>query len=234
MKVLAINGSARMEKGYTAMILTPFLDGMKEAGAQVELLYAKRLNVSPCTGEFYCWYEKPGECYIRDSMQLVYPRLREAETLVLATPVYLPLPGEMQNFSNRLLPLIKPILTKSNSRTRAEFHDDVKIKRIALVSTCGWWEKGNFSTVLRIAKEIARDTKVDFAGALLRPQSDVLTKNKEKAKEIFEAAKQAGFQLAKEGIISEHLLEIVAQPLISENVFRQRENERYTSLKRGE
>lgn len=51
MNVLAINGSARMEKGYTAMILTPFLEGMKEAGAQVELFYAKQLNINSCTSE---------------------------------------------------------------------------------------------------------------------------------------------------------------------------------------
>ena len=87
-----------MEKGYTEMILVPFLEGMKEAGASVELLYAKRLNVKPCTGEFHCWYEKPGQCYINDDMQQVYPKLREAEILVLATPVYVPLPGELQDF----------------------------------------------------------------------------------------------------------------------------------------
>jgi multimeric flavodoxin WrbA len=53
-KVVAINGSAKMEKGNTARVLAPFLDGMREAGASVELFYAKRLNVKPCMGEFYC------------------------------------------------------------------------------------------------------------------------------------------------------------------------------------
>jgi multimeric flavodoxin WrbA len=234
MKALAINGSARMQNGFTEMILTPFLEGMKEAGAQVELLYARQLNVSPCTGEFHCWYKKPGECYIHDSMQLVYPKLSEADTLVLATPVYIPLPGEMQNFINRLCPLTEPVLRKRNGRTRARFHQNVKIKKIALVSACGWWEKGNFSTVLRIIKEIARDWNVNFAGAVLRPHAYLLAKNKEKTKEILDATKQAGFQLAKQGTISKELLKIVAQPLISEEAFRQRENNQYTSLKRGE
>ncbi len=232
MNILAINGSARMQNGYTAIILTPFLEGMKEAGAQVELFYAKQLNVSPCIGEFHCWYEKPGQCYIPDGMQLVYPKLREADILVLATPVYIPLPGEMQNFINRLCPLIEPILSKRNGRTRARFHENVKIKRIALVSTCGWWEKGNFSTLLRIVKEIARDTNISFAGAVLRPHANLLTENKEKMKQILTATKQAGFQLAKEGTIPNYLLETVAQPLISEEIFRKRENEQYTKLKR--
>jgi hypothetical protein len=220
-----------MEKGYTAMILNPFLEGMKDAGAEVELFYAKRLNVMPCTGEFHCWYDEPGKCYIDDQMQIIYPKLREAQVLVLATPVYIPLPGEMQNFINRLCPLIEPILTKRNNRTRAKFHDNVKIKDIALVSASGWWEKGNFSTVLRIAKEVAKDANVNFAGALLRPHANLLNKNKRRAEEIFEAARQAGVELAKEGIIPKRLLDVIAQPLISEEEFNGRENDQYLSLK---
>ena len=34
MKVLVINGSPHMENGNTALILDPFLEGMKEAGAK--------------------------------------------------------------------------------------------------------------------------------------------------------------------------------------------------------
>jgi multimeric flavodoxin WrbA len=39
MKVLAINSSPRMGRGNTALILNPFLEGMKGAGAEVELFY---------------------------------------------------------------------------------------------------------------------------------------------------------------------------------------------------
>ena len=38
MKVLALNGSPHMDDGNTAMILNPFLEGMKEAGANTELI----------------------------------------------------------------------------------------------------------------------------------------------------------------------------------------------------
>ena len=117
-RVLAINGSARMEKGNTALVLAPFLDGMKQAGATVELFYARRLEVKPCTGGLYCWHESPGHCYIEDNIQELYPKLRQADILVLTTPVYLPLPGEMQNIINRLVPLIEPILEFRDGRTR--------------------------------------------------------------------------------------------------------------------
>src|SRR4030042_4113646 len=191
-KVVAINGSARMEKGNTARVLEPFLNGVRDAGAFVELFYAKRLNVEPCTGEFYCWNEKPGQCYQEDNMQLLYPKLREADILVLATPVYIPLPGEMQNLINRLCPLINPVLSWRAGRPRARFHDDVKIRKIVLLSACGWWEIGNFGTVIRIAEELAKDADVEFADPILRPHAYLMAQDSEKAKKVMEALREAG------------------------------------------
>ncbi len=214
-KVVAVNGSPRKEKGSTAKILSPFLEGMRRAGASVDLFYAKDLAVRPCEGEFYCWFKKPGTCHIRDGMQQMYPRLREANILVLATPVHVPLPGEMQNFVNRIVPLMNPTMRREGGRTRAQFRDDVKIGKIALVSSCAWWEKANFDTVVRIARELASDVNVEFAGALLRPHSSLLVEGGEKTERILRAAEQAGYVLIKEGRIPEDLVKIVGQPLVS-------------------
>ncbi|MDH4209338.1 MAG: flavodoxin family protein [Anaerolineae bacterium] len=228
MKVLAINGSPRMEKGNTFLVLTPFLQGMTDAGADVELFYASRLDVEPCTGEFHCWNEKPGECYIQDDMQDLYPRAREAEILVLATPVYVPLPGEMQNVINRLVPLMDPLLETREGRTRARFHKDVKIKKIALVSTSGWWEMGNFGTVVRIVQELAEDFSVEFAGAVLRPHANLMKEDgvlTQDGKAVQEAARRAGHELVKDGRMKQETLEAVSRPLISQEELRLRYNE---------
>lgn len=100
MKVLAINSSSQMGKGNTAQILNPFLEGMKEAGAKVEIYYTQKLNIKPCTGIFQCWYKTPGKCYINDDMQMLYPKLRKADIWVFTIPVYLDMPGKMQIFLN--------------------------------------------------------------------------------------------------------------------------------------
>ena len=228
MKVLAINGSPRMEKGNTHLVLGPFLQGMTEAGADVELVYASRLDVEPCTGEFHCWYEKPGECYIQDDMQDLYPQLRAAETLVLATPVYIPLPGEMQNLINRLIPLIEPLLEIREGRTRARFHKNVEMNKIVLVSTSGWWEMGNFDTVVRIAEEIAEDCSVEFAGAVLRPHAFLMEEGgelTEEGEEVQAAARKAGYELATQGRMKPRTLEDVGRPLVSQEDLRQRYNQ---------
>ena len=218
-KAIAINGSPRMEKGYTALLLSAFVEGMTEAGCDVEVFYTSRLKIKPCAcGQMYCWYNKPGECCFKDDMQSLYPKLKEADTLVLATPVYIPLPGAMQDFINRVCPLINPLLETREGRTRARFRDDVKIQRIALVAVGGWWEKANLGTVVRIAKDLAAASSVAFAGAVLRPHAFWMKKEGELTEDgqaVLTAVRQAGHELVKHGEMAEDTLEAVSRPLLT-------------------
>jgi multimeric flavodoxin WrbA len=228
-KTVAINGSPRTERGNTALLLTAFIQGMEDAGSEVELCYASRLDVKPCTcGTMYCWYRQPGECCIRDEMQLLYPVLRETETLVLATPVYIPLPGAMQDLINRLCPLLNPALETREGRTRARFRDDVHIQRVALVSTGAWWEKANFDTVVRIVQELADNASVAFAGAVLRPHAFLMKDQGQVTADgasILAAVRRAGYELGSDGSMSKETLEAISRPLIAGDELVRRYNQ---------
>jgi multimeric flavodoxin WrbA len=217
---LAINGSPRMEKGNTALLLNSFIRGMQDGGAEVELLYASRLKIKPCScGVMSCWDELPGECCIKDEMQSVYPKLKEAEILVLATPVYIPLPGDMQNFINRLCPLLDPTLAFRDGRTRARLNRDVKIRQIVLISTSGWWEKANFATVVQVVEQFAADASLDFAGAVLRPHVHLMKKQgalSEEGEGVLKAAWRAGYELLTQRAITQATLDEISRPLISQ------------------
>lgn len=52
MNVVAINGSPHGDKGNTALILRPFLEGMKSAGAAVKVFETRTMTVRPCQGEY--------------------------------------------------------------------------------------------------------------------------------------------------------------------------------------
>ena len=219
LRVFAINGSPNQTKGNTAMILEPFLEGLTENNAAVDLYYASQLKVKPCScGNLYCWNKTPGKCILQDSMQTVYPVLRESDILVLATPIYIPLPGDLQNFLNRLCALIDPVLTFRDGRTRARFHADVHIKTLVLLAAGGWWEKENFDTLIRIVKELAEDASINFAGAILRLAAYMMCKNgqiTDQGKTVLQAIKGAAGELIHEGWIHEETLATICQPLIS-------------------
>lgn len=217
MKVLAINSSAQMGKGDTAQILNPFLEGMKEAGAEVTLHYTQKLSIKPCTGIFQCWYKTPGKCYINDDMQMLYPKLREADIWVFAIPVYLDMPGKMQIFLNRLMPIAGEKVVIRDGRMFPTLRKDVALKKVVLVSSCGFWGTDNFSVLLHFMKRLTKTLNVEFAAALLRPHGFIMKEKQDEqtTKDILEAAKQAGHQLIQEGQIKLETLETIKQPLIS-------------------
>lgn len=229
LKAIALNGSPRKEKGDTALVLSSFLEGLRENDVPVELHYASRLKVKPCAcGDMRCWYDSPGECCIKDDMQLLYPKLKEADFLILATPVYIPLPGAMQNIINRLCPLVEPYLEFRQSRTRARFRQDVNIKNFILISTGGWWEKENMSTVVRVVEELAQNTNVEFGGAILRPHAFLMKTDGKVNKEgnkILNAVKNAGCELIQNGQMNQETLDFISHPLISEEELRRRYNQ---------
>jgi multimeric flavodoxin WrbA len=85
MMVLGIHGSPR-KKGNTDILLDHALEGAREAGARVERVYCRELNISGCLACGGC--DKTGECVIDDDMSKVYPLLAQAEAIVLAAPIY--------------------------------------------------------------------------------------------------------------------------------------------------
>lgn len=214
MKVLAINSSSQMGKGNTAQILNHFLEGLREAGAEVEIFYTQKLNIKPCTGIFQCWYKTPGKCYINDDMQMMYPKLREADIWVFGVPVYLEMPGKMQILLNRIMPIAGESVVVRDGRMFPTLRKEVKLRKVVLVSSSGFWGTENFTILLRFMERLTKTMNVEFAGALLRPHAFIM-KERQQQIVILEAAKKAGKQLINEGQISHKILETIKQPLIS-------------------
>jgi multimeric flavodoxin WrbA len=84
-KILAVAGSPR-PGGNTDVMLAAFKKGAEAAGAEVEVLRAADLHISPCTHCDGC--QETGECVIDDDMEKVYKKLKEADGLVMASPIY--------------------------------------------------------------------------------------------------------------------------------------------------
>jgi multimeric flavodoxin WrbA len=218
MKVVAINSSPNMEKGNTALLLTPFLEGMREMGGIVELFYTKKLKINPCQGEFNCWLKTPGVCFQKDDMQMLLPQIAGADVLVLATPVYVDgISGPMKNLLDRIIPLGQPFVELRDGHCRHPGRDGNKERKMVLVSNCGFWEIDNFDPLIVHMKAICKNLGSEFAGALLRPHGPVLRRMMEVGRpvdDIIESAKEAGRQLMKNGKMSDETLKVISRELI--------------------
>ena len=175
MKVVAINGSPKMDKGNTALVLGPFIEGMREAGAEVELFYTKKLDINPCQGDFICWQKTPGKCFQQDDMAMLLPKLAQADAIVLATPLYVDgVSGPVKNLLDRILPLGEPFFELRDGHCRHPLRVEHKNGQLVFVSTCGFWEMDNFDALLVHMRAVSKNTGREFAGALLRPHGPAL------------------------------------------------------------
>jgi len=215
MNVLAINGSPHMDDGNTAIILNPFLDGMREAGAKVELFYTRKLKIGPCNGDMSCWFKNPGKCGQADDMQMLLPKLKEAGVIVWASPVYYAgITGPLKNIMDRQLPLFM----QENAGSKRQ--------KIVLVSTCGAWELSMFDPLLAQMKTLYSipEANSEFVGALLRPMADGMKEMLKAGEtrlvdEVIQAAKEAGLQLVKEGKISDEIQKRVSKALMPQDAY---------------
>jgi len=84
MKIIGICGSPR--KQATEYVLQKALELLKEADFEIELFSVQGKNIGFCKHCDYCLKHK--ECKINDDMNKLYPMLKEAKGIIIATPVY--------------------------------------------------------------------------------------------------------------------------------------------------
>lgn len=228
MKVLAFNCSPHMDKGNTALILDPFIKGMKEEGAQVELIYLRKLRINPCQGDVGCWINAPGECHEKDDMDMIYPKMRQADIIVFATPVYFDgMPGPMKNLIDRLIPLLEPYYEIREGHCRHSLPQDHEHSKIVLVSTCAFWEMDNFNPLVKHMQAICKNACWDYVGALLRPHGNALwymLKHDMPVQDIIEAANDAGKQIIRDGKMKQETLKTVSRELCPIDVYLEKMN----------
>ncbi len=233
-RVLAINSSPNMGNGNTARILNPFIEGIKDAGAEVELFYPRKMKIGPCLGCLKCWTETPGECIISDDMNGMLQKIKDADILVFATPLYWDgVSGLMKMFMDRMTPLGEPFIEIIDGRSRHPVREGFAHGKLVLVSTCGFFEEINFEPMLIHMKAVADNLRREFAGALLRANAMSIRPAEHfniSLDDIYEAAKKAGVELIEDGKMSEETIAHVGREFITLEQFAENANTYFGKL----
>jgi multimeric flavodoxin WrbA len=89
MKVIGIAGSLRARSNTLHYVKTA-LQVLHEEGIKTELISLRGKEIKPCTGCYDCVKKKKGVCTIKgDDFNQIFAKMREAEGLILGSPVYL-------------------------------------------------------------------------------------------------------------------------------------------------
>jgi multimeric flavodoxin WrbA len=85
MKVIAIVGSPR-KNGNTEILTSYTLKAIAEEGLDTELVRLAGLDIKPCNACMVCAKEE--QCSIKDDLFPIYLKMKAADGIILASPVY--------------------------------------------------------------------------------------------------------------------------------------------------
>jgi len=85
MKVITFLGSPRVD-GNTELLLNEAIRAIQEQGHEVKTYKLNYLRIKPCQDCGGC--DKNGVCIINDDMTEIYQEIREADRIILASPIF--------------------------------------------------------------------------------------------------------------------------------------------------
>ena len=86
-KIIILNGSPR-KSGNTSALTAEFAKGAEDAGNTVTEFFLDDMNIHGCKGCFGGGKKPDSPCVQKDDMDKIYPVYKEADIVVLATPLY--------------------------------------------------------------------------------------------------------------------------------------------------
>ncbi|HNY65576.1 MAG TPA: NAD(P)H-dependent oxidoreductase [Deltaproteobacteria bacterium] len=218
MKVLAVDSSPRKDgHSKVRLMLDALVEGMREAGAHVDVVRLKDKKIRYCVGCLHCWTKTPGVCSIKDDMSAeLFPLWLEADLVVHATPLYhFTVNAAMKAFIERTLPVLQPFLIRYGEETVHPLRH--RHPNMAFLSVAGFPEMSAFDQLSSWARFIYGRVGI-LKAEIYRPNAEVLLLPalKRRAAEVFEATRQAGRELVLQGKVSDETMAGITRDLITD------------------
>ena len=222
MKIFAINSSPRAGgESKTEVMLDQLVEGMRDAGAEVDVVNLREKKINPCIGCFACWTKTPGKCIQKDDMTAdLFPRWLAADLAVYASPLYYhTVNGAMSIFRERTLPAIQPFFETDDEGHL--FHPlRTRVPPAVWLSVCGLPHDTEFDALSDYLNR-TRHKDVSIVAEIYRPAAETMMNPvfAEKASDILDATRQAGRELVDTMAVSTATMARIRQPIVDPQRF---------------
>jgi FMN-dependent NADH-azoreductase len=242
MKITAINGSPKGRDSITNIMVSAFLKGAEEAGAETCNIFLADKEVRHCNGCFSCWLVTPGECVIKDdAMSEILSQGEGADVLVLATPLkYANISSLMKVFIERMLPFANPYILKDRTgetrhpKKAQEAESSLYRSKLVLISNGGLGQIGHFQVVSHWIERLALNNLSEVIGKICAPQGPLLANPAEELRPLIEnyllLLQKAGKEIVTDNRLSEETEKLLQQNLIPEEIYLQQINGYFDSF----
>ena len=215
MKVLAINSSLRKGgQSRTEMMMNHLVEGMREAGAEVEVVHLREKNIKYCIGCYTCMTKTPGKCIHKDDMtNELFPKWLESDLVIYATPLFHhTVNAPMKTFIERTFPIYEPFLEQDeNGRWVHPLRH--RMPSTLVLSVCGFLEESAFEGLSHYVNFLFHRENGKPVAEIYRTAAEPMIRKKDKLDDILDATRQAGRELVESMVISPQTMARIKQPL---------------------
>ncbi len=234
MRILAINGSHRGDKGHTRYLVDQIFAGAQEAGAECEVVTLSKIKMKRCIACAKCQKEKSlMRCvfHAKDDVASVFEKISAADLVIYGTPIY------VFNMSSLLKTFLDRFYCAGVSgdlevtESGLLFHKvrrDVCSKPFVALVCCDNVEDETPRTVISYFGTFSKFLDAPQVGTLVRNGGKILGHGRDhealaevpRAPHVYAAFRKAGRELASQGRISrltqwQASREVVPLPLFS-------------------
>jgi multimeric flavodoxin WrbA len=86
-RVLIVTASPR-KNGNSTILALKAAEGVNAHGGEADVVPIGNLEIAPCNACDVCRVKPEGGCVIKDDMQPLYQKIKDAQGIIFATPVY--------------------------------------------------------------------------------------------------------------------------------------------------
>lgn len=86
-KILILNGSGK-SNGNTSLLVDSFIKGAEKSGNKITTYFLESMKINGCKACFQGGKDESDPCVMKDDMEQIYLSFREADIVVLASPLY--------------------------------------------------------------------------------------------------------------------------------------------------
>ncbi len=226
--IVVFDGGFRNEKfSKTTFMVNNFIEGAKQAGANIEYFKLKNYNIKDCTGCYTCWTKTPGECIFKDDMTMLRKKYREADLVVFASPLYIfNVTGILKTFMDRLLPIMKPymLMNENGDIRHPDRYPEAGEQGFVVFSASGFPEvKHNFDGLTGMFHcWNSHSENMHLMGEFYLTAAEIIVQPvyEKRRNTVKDVCFKAGKQIVEEGKIDKDLMLAVQDSTVSKETFQ--------------
>jgi len=236
MKIVVINSSPKGTASNTNIMVSAFLKGAQEAGAETVNIFLSEKEVKYCKGCLSCWIHTPGQCVIKDDMAEILSVCEGANIFVLATPLYFDnVSSTLKAFMDRMIVKSNPHFQKdANGECRHLKNTETPSPKLVMISNCGFSERSHFQVISHWIKRVALNMKTEVIGEFYAAQGGLLNTSAEELRPIIsdylKNMKNAGREIVVDNKVSEETKKLLEQNFIPDEIYIEKANSYFDTV----